>query len=94
MASPGALNAAASSGKIAGARQAGGAQAPSAAGQKGQQGQQGTGSFASQLQAAGVGGRHLLQAPKCLFSGQVGGTGIFVSGFDVRDDLSALHERA
>ena len=86
-----ALSNAQKSGKVAsapGAKQ-GAAQAPSAAMSQGQSGQQqggqmqggGQGGIASQLQQAGVGsgGRHLLQGAQCFFSGQVGGTGIFVS---------------
>ena len=66
-------------GAVAAAPSAGVSQGQSSGQQSGQQsgGQSG---IASQLQQAGVGssGRHLLQAG-CFFSGQIGGTGIFVS---------------
>ena len=90
-----ALSNAQKSGKVAsapGAKQSGAAQAPSAAMSQGQSGQQQSGQMqggqsgiASQLQQAGVGsgGRHLLQGAPCFFSGQVGGTGIFVSNLCV-----------
>ena len=79
-------------GKVPGAsKQQQGVAAPSAGvSQQGQQqsGQQQSGQqsgIASQLQQAGVGGsgRHLLQGAKCFFSGQIGGTGIFVSNLCV-----------
>lgn len=88
-----ALNKAVQSGKLPGASAAkAGAAAPSAgvsAGQakgqqaKGQQPQGNNADFATQLQAAGVGGRHLLQSQSCLFSGAIGSTGISVSNLCV-----------
>ena len=95
-----ALSNAQKSGKVAsapGAKQSGAAQAPSAAMSQGQSGQQQSGQMqggqsgiASQLQQAGVGsgGRHLLQGAPCFFSGQVGGTGIFVSNLCVLNNAT------
>jgi hypothetical protein len=60
-----------SQGQSAGQQQKSGQQSGQPSGQSG---------IASQLQQAGVGsGRHLLQGAQCFFSGQIGGTGIFVS---------------